>query len=190
MAIAFVCFFFFNDTATTEIYTLSLHDALPIWRDPPTCAPGDRRWLDLHVLADAGRLHHAVPRRERRLHRQRHLPQRPRAHEQPAVRGCVRNRAAHHHGDLPHARETHGRVRGLVVETRAARLSLAAWTTLVVLFLWVPLVLICVYAFNSSNIQSWPIAGFSTKWFSTAWHDQEARDALVLSLKAAGLATA
>src|SRR3712207_7083244 len=27
-------FFFFNDTATTEIYTLSLHDALPIWRRP------------------------------------------------------------------------------------------------------------------------------------------------------------
>src|ERR1041385_9367618 len=27
-----VCFLFFNDTATTEIYTLSLHDALPIWR--------------------------------------------------------------------------------------------------------------------------------------------------------------
>src|SRR2546422_5045296 len=28
-------FFFFNDTATTEIYTLSLHDALPISRAPP-----------------------------------------------------------------------------------------------------------------------------------------------------------
>ena len=28
--IIFVLFFFFNDTATTEIYTLSLHDALPI----------------------------------------------------------------------------------------------------------------------------------------------------------------
>src|SRR5258705_1639558 len=27
-------FFFFNDTATTEIYTLSLHDALPICHDP------------------------------------------------------------------------------------------------------------------------------------------------------------
>src|SRR2546430_11321791 len=27
------CFFFFNDTATTEIYTLSLHDALPICDD-------------------------------------------------------------------------------------------------------------------------------------------------------------
>src|SRR5215204_7224907 len=33
----FLClFFFFNDTATTEIYTLSLHDALPI--SPPGCS--------------------------------------------------------------------------------------------------------------------------------------------------------
>src|SRR2546427_13310016 len=30
MLLIFFCFFFFNDTATTEIYTLSLHDALPI----------------------------------------------------------------------------------------------------------------------------------------------------------------
>src|SRR5215467_15700607 len=30
--VLFYCFFFFNDTATTEIYTLSLHDALPICR--------------------------------------------------------------------------------------------------------------------------------------------------------------
>src|SRR5574337_2204824 len=29
--VVFSFFFFFNDTATTEIYTLSLHDALPIW---------------------------------------------------------------------------------------------------------------------------------------------------------------
>src|SRR5256885_5088475 len=36
----FFLFFFFNDTATTEIYTLSLHDALPICRSGP--AP-DRR---------------------------------------------------------------------------------------------------------------------------------------------------
>jgi putative spermidine/putrescine transport system permease protein len=75
------------------------------------------------------------------------------------------------------------------VETRATRLSLSVWTVLVVLFLWIPLVLICVYAFNSSNIQSWPIAGFSTKWFHLAWHNEEARSALVLSLKAAGIAT-
>src|SRR6266704_6418570 len=35
-------FFFFNDTATTEIYTLSLHDALPIGRTPSRASPG--RW--------------------------------------------------------------------------------------------------------------------------------------------------
>src|SRR5215208_8347857 len=33
-------FFFFNDTATTEIYTLSLHDALPICRNTPTHGTG------------------------------------------------------------------------------------------------------------------------------------------------------
>src|SRR5438477_3480106 len=43
-------FFFFNDTATTEIYTLSLHDALPIsswasWRSPSrSSARRSRRW--------------------------------------------------------------------------------------------------------------------------------------------------
>ena len=76
------------------------------------------------------------------------------------------------------------------MEARVSRLSLGVWAVLVVAFLWIPLILICTYAFNSSNIQSWPIAGFSTKWFSTVWDDQEARDALVLSLKAGGLATA
>ncbi len=75
------------------------------------------------------------------------------------------------------------------MESRATRFGLGAWATLVILFLWLPLVLICVYAFNPSNIQSWPIPGLSTKWFRAAWHDQEARDALVLSLKAAALAT-
>src|ERR1039458_4718256 len=32
--------FFFNDTATTEIYTLSLHDALPIWSRRCSCNDG------------------------------------------------------------------------------------------------------------------------------------------------------
>src|SRR3712207_9180346 len=36
-------FFFFNDTATTEIYTLSLHDALPIWLLPRGAARGQFR---------------------------------------------------------------------------------------------------------------------------------------------------
>src|SRR3712207_7631761 len=39
-----MCFFFFNETATTEIYPLSLHDALPIWpRAPPPRAARDGR---------------------------------------------------------------------------------------------------------------------------------------------------
>src|SRR3712207_7025891 len=45
--------FFFNDTATTEIYTLSLHDALPIWsqpaRNPPPAGRGSHSW-EAHCL--------------------------------------------------------------------------------------------------------------------------------------------
>src|SRR6478672_7021346 len=41
-------FFFFNDTATTEIYTLSLHDALPIWRP---ARPIDEHAMIIQVIA-------------------------------------------------------------------------------------------------------------------------------------------
>src|SRR5690554_3531822 len=52
-SIVFCLFFFFNDTATTEIYTLSLHDALPILiKDYTVCPifmeagkPGGHQWL-------------------------------------------------------------------------------------------------------------------------------------------------
>src|SRR2546430_13648551 len=40
IALRFVFFFFFNDTATTEIYTLSLHDALPISHPVAGLPPG------------------------------------------------------------------------------------------------------------------------------------------------------
>src|SRR5229473_8462376 len=36
-------FFFFNDTATTEIYTLSLHDALPIYDPRGSATEGEKR---------------------------------------------------------------------------------------------------------------------------------------------------
>jgi putative spermidine/putrescine transport system permease protein len=75
------------------------------------------------------------------------------------------------------------------METRAARIGLWAWAILVVAFLWIPLAIMALYAFNSSNIQSWPIPGLTTKWLSQAWHDEEVRDALWLSVKAALLAT-
>ena len=76
-----------------------------------------------------------------------------------------------------------------MTSSRFTRGWLALWTLLVVLFLWIPLAIITVYAFNSSNVQSWPIAGFSTKWFSQAWQNPDIRGALVLSVKAAALAT-
>ena len=41
----FFCIFFFNDTATTEIYTLSLHDALPIYTDGDFVGSESRRSL-------------------------------------------------------------------------------------------------------------------------------------------------
>jgi len=75
------------------------------------------------------------------------------------------------------------------VEGRWTKIFLRVWTTLVVLFLWLPLGLIMVYAFNASNVQSWPIAEFTTKWFSVAWNSPDVHDAFWLSIKAACLAT-
>ena len=49
----FYFIFFFNDTATTEIYTLSLHDALPIYRHQHVFGLGDHIGvLAVRVLAD------------------------------------------------------------------------------------------------------------------------------------------
>jgi putative spermidine/putrescine transport system permease protein len=73
---------------------------------------------------------------------------------------------------------------------RSARISLAVWSALVIAFLWIPIVIIALYAFNSSDIQSWPLPGWSLYWFSVAWHDQNARDAFVLSIKVGLLTTA
>jgi putative spermidine/putrescine transport system permease protein len=76
------------------------------------------------------------------------------------------------------------------VETTGARVGLRIWTIGVVAFLWIPLIVILVYAFNSSNIQSWPITSWTVHWFSTAWNDAEVRSSLWLSVKCALLATA
>jgi putative spermidine/putrescine transport system permease protein len=76
------------------------------------------------------------------------------------------------------------------MEGRLGRAGLTLWAVGVVLFLWLPLGIILVYAFNTSNIQSWPIPGVTLRWFRVAWNDPDARDALLLSLKAAFAATA
>ena len=76
------------------------------------------------------------------------------------------------------------------MEPRAVRIVLRVWAGLVMAFLYVPVALIILYAFNRSNIESWPIAGYSLKWFSVAWHDPDVRSALALSVKAGVAATA
>src|SRR3712207_8668890 len=50
--IAISSFFFFNDTATTEIYTLSLHDALPISAQRRVRRPAARRRQDPRAQGD------------------------------------------------------------------------------------------------------------------------------------------
>jgi putative spermidine/putrescine transport system permease protein len=72
---------------------------------------------------------------------------------------------------------------------RSTAVMLRVWVALVLLFLFVPIIIVALYAFNSSNVQSWPIKGLSTRWFSVAWHDPQVRSALWLSVKAGVLAT-
>ena len=43
------------------------------------------------------------------------------------------------------------------MESRAIRIGLRIWVLGVLLFLFVPIAIIFLYAFNSSNIQAWPI---------------------------------
>jgi putative spermidine/putrescine transport system permease protein len=73
---------------------------------------------------------------------------------------------------------------------RGTRISLAIWSALVIAFLWIPLVIIGLYAFNGSNLQSWPIQDWTLHWFSVAWDNTDARDALVLSVKVGLIVTA
>jgi putative spermidine/putrescine transport system permease protein len=72
---------------------------------------------------------------------------------------------------------------------RWSRVALAVWATLIMLFLFVPIAIIVVYAFNPSNVQSWPLSGLSTKWFVSTWHNAEMRHAFWLSVRAGLLAT-
>src|SRR2546429_8654263 len=76
----FFFFFFFNDTATTEIYTLSLHDALPI------CADAVRQ----------GRDHH-LPQRARELAARDALLVRAVARLRPAARPAARHARSEEH---------------------------------------------------------------------------------------------
>jgi putative spermidine/putrescine transport system permease protein len=70
------------------------------------------------------------------------------------------------------------------------RMAFRIWAVLVLLFLFIPIAVIFVYAFNQSNIETWPLAGLSTKWITKTWNDQDVRTALSLSVRIAVAATA
>jgi putative spermidine/putrescine transport system permease protein len=75
------------------------------------------------------------------------------------------------------------------VETAATRRLMRIASFGVLAFLYIPLLVILLYAFNASRGQAWPIAHYSTKWFGVAWRNRAVRQALAASLKAAGGAT-
>ena len=76
------------------------------------------------------------------------------------------------------------------MSARGVRIGLAVWSVLVLAFLWIPLLIIMLYAFNGSTLQTWPISGWTFHWFHEAWSDSEARSSLWLSIRVGLLATA
>jgi putative spermidine/putrescine transport system permease protein len=71
-----------------------------------------------------------------------------------------------------------------------ARWLLRAATGLVIAFLYLPIAIIALYAFNAQRTQVWPIKEFSTEWFGAAWDNESVRDALGLSIQVGALSAA
>jgi putative spermidine/putrescine transport system permease protein len=73
--------------------------------------------------------------------------------------------------------------------SRATRTLLRIGTGITLAFMYVPLLVILLYAFNSRRTVKWPIPGFTLEWFNKAFHNPGVRDALLTSIKAATGAT-
>jgi putative spermidine/putrescine transport system permease protein len=74
--------------------------------------------------------------------------------------------------------------------SRNSRISLRIAVAIVLAFIYIPLIVIAIYAFNSSNLLEWPPPGLTLHWFPEAFKDSGARDAFVTSLKVGAAATA
>jgi putative spermidine/putrescine transport system permease protein len=75
------------------------------------------------------------------------------------------------------------------MESRVARVAIKAGVVFGLAFLYVPLAMVLLYAFNASIGQAWPIPEVTTKWFGIAWRSVQVREALGNSLKVALFAT-
>jgi ABC-type spermidine/putrescine transport system, permease component II len=71
------------------------------------------------------------------------------------------------------------------MESRFARLVIRGGAVFCLAFLYVPILVIVVYAFNGASIQTWPPSGFTTHWIEVAWHDPDVRSSFVTSMQAA-----
>src|SRR5213078_4440682 len=149
--------------------------------------PGSRRRIDLHLLPHPRRLHHAAAGLEQPVHRQRRLQQHQ---QQPAAGLGVRDRADPDHGRLPPDRAEAGGVRAPMRLSRRSRIALRAAVALTLAFIYVPLIVIAIYAFNASNILEWPPPGLTTHWFGQAFSGTGAGTAVVTSVKVGLIATA
>jgi putative spermidine/putrescine transport system permease protein len=76
-----------------------------------------------------------------------------------------------------------------MVLSRWAKLLLRTGTGVTLVFLYFPLAVLVLYAFNSSRVQRWPIDGLSLEWIRRALHNPGAREALVTSIKVGVMAT-
>jgi putative spermidine/putrescine transport system permease protein len=74
--------------------------------------------------------------------------------------------------------------------SKGTRWALRIGTAITLAFVYIPLVVIGIYAFNSSRSQSWPIDGLTLDWFDKAFHNPGVREALWTSVKAGLGATA
>ncbi len=68
------------------------------------------------------------------------------------------------------------------MEPRAVKIAIGAAAALVMLFLYLPLIVIVLNAFGSSKIAGWPVTHYTLHWFRLAYHDQFARAAFQNSL--------
>ena len=74
-------------------------------------------------------------------------------------------------------------------ESRGARILLRLASVAVLFFLYLPLVVVVIYAFNTSRLQAWPPAGLTLFWFQEALENQRVIRAVINSLLAATFAT-
>jgi putative spermidine/putrescine transport system permease protein len=74
--------------------------------------------------------------------------------------------------------------------TGGTRWLLRIGTAITLAFIYIPLLVILLYAFNAKRVQTWPIDEWTTEWFDKAINNPGARDALWMSLKAGLAATA